>query len=65
MHKKNIRGLTKKQLKYNHPHWKKMTKQAKKDIVVQIMEETKADYDFTQPLDIPIEVFIDMRGSNL
>jgi len=29
MHRKNIRQMVLKQLKYNHPHWKRMTKKSK------------------------------------
>lgn len=55
MHKKNIKRLVKKQLKYNHPHWKKMQKKAKKILLDQVTKEVMADYDFTQTLNIPIE----------
>jgi hypothetical protein len=33
MHKKNIRVKVKKQLKYNHPHWKNLKKKAKKKLL--------------------------------
>jgi len=55
MHRKNIRRLVKIQLKYNHPHWKKMKKKAKKILLKQVVDEVKNDYDFSQPLNIPIE----------
>jgi len=52
---KNIRRLVKRQLKYNHPHWKKMKKKAKKKLLKQVVDEVKNNYDFSQPLNIPIE----------
>ena len=55
MQRKNIRRLVKRQLKYNHPHWSKMKKKAKKELLKQIMDEVKNNYDFSQSLDIPIE----------
>jgi hypothetical protein len=39
MHRKNIRQLVTKQLKYNHPRWKKMTKKSKKEVAKQVMDE--------------------------
>jgi len=55
MHKKNIRIKAKKQLKYNHPHWKKMKKKAKKKLVKQVMAEVMNDYDYSQTVNLPIE----------
>ena len=55
MHRKNIRRLVKRQLKYNHPYWKKMKKKAKKILLKQVLDEVMNDYDFSQPLNIPIE----------
>lgn len=55
MHRKNIRRLVKRQLKYNHPHWKKMKKKAKKKLLKQVMDEVMNNYDFSQPVNIPIE----------
>ncbi len=55
MHRKNIRQIVTKQLKYDHPHWKKMTKKSKKELVKQIMDEVVNNYDYSQILDLPIE----------
>ena len=55
MHRKNIRQLVTKQLKYNHPHWKKMTKKSKKELAKQVMDEVVNNYDYSQILDLPIE----------
>ena len=55
MHRKNIRQIVTKQLKYNHPHWKKMTRKSKKELLKQIMDEVVNHYDFSQILDLPIE----------
>ena len=55
MQRKNIRRIAKRQLKYNHPHWKKMKKKAKKILLKQVMDEVMNAYDFSQPINIPIE----------
>jgi len=39
MHTKNIRRIVIKQLKYNHPRWKKMSKKSKKELLQQVMDE--------------------------
>ncbi len=55
MHIKNIRRLIKKQLKYNHPYWKKMKKKSKKELIKQVVDEVLKDYDYSQTLNLPIE----------
>jgi len=55
MHIKNIRRLVKKQLKYNHPYWKKMKKASKKELIKQVVDEVLKDYDYSQTLNLPIE----------
>jgi hypothetical protein len=56
MHRKNIRWIITKQLKTEHPHWKKMTRKSKKKLLQQIVDEVVNNYDYSQTLDIPIEV---------
>jgi len=51
---KNIRRLAKRQLKYNHLHWKKM----KKELFKQIMDEVMKDYDSFQAVNVPIEALV-------
>jgi Transposase DDE domain len=55
MHRKNIRQMVLKQLKYNHPHWKRMTKKSKKILIQEVVDEVVKDYDYSQSLDLPIE----------
>ena len=55
MHRKNIRRIITKQLKTEHPHWKKMTRKSKKKLLQQIVDEAVNNYDYSQTLDIPIE----------
>ena len=62
MHHKNIRRILKKQLKRNHPHWKKMHKKDKKTIVKNALEEAVRDYDFSQTVDAPLEELIEIEG---
>jgi len=50
MHRKNIRQLVTKQLKYNHPHRKKMTRKSKKELAKQVMDEVVSNYDYSQIL---------------
>lgn len=58
MHEKNIRRIITKQLKKNFPHWNRMPKKSKKELVKQIMMEVVDNYDYSQSLDIPIEELI-------
>ena len=55
MHRKNIRVKVKKQLKYNHPHWKNLKKKAKKKLLKQVTDEVMKVYDYSQPVNLPIE----------
>jgi len=55
MHRKNIRRIVIRQLKYNHPHWKRMNKKSKKKLLKQIMDEVVNNYDYSQALALPIE----------
>ena len=43
------------QLKYKHPHWKKMSKKVKKLLVQEVMDEVVKNYDYSQSLELPIE----------
>ncbi len=62
MHHKNIRRILKKQLKRNHPHWKKLPKKDKKAIVKNALEEAVREYDFSQTVDAPLEELIEIEG---
>ncbi len=55
MHRKNIRRIVIRQLKYNHPHWKRMNKKSKKKLLKQVMDEVVNNYDYSQALALPIE----------
>jgi hypothetical protein len=46
MHRKNIRQMVLKQLKYNHPHWKRMTKKSKKILIQEVVDEVVKKYFF-------------------
>jgi hypothetical protein len=52
-HAKHIRTIVVKQLKTNHPGWKKLTRKVKKELTRQVLDEVMNDYD--QSLDMPIE----------
>lgn len=58
MHHKDIKLSVKKQLKKDHPHWKRLTKKEKKKLATQVTEAVIKDYDFTQEIDAPIEELI-------
>jgi hypothetical protein len=58
MHRKNIRLIITNQLKKSLPNWKKMTRKSKKELTKEIMIEVADNYDYSQPLDIPIEKLI-------
>ncbi len=55
MQRKNIRRSIRKQLKTNFPGWKKMNKKQKKALVREIMKTEIDNYDFSQPVESPIE----------
>ncbi len=44
-----------KQLKTDHPHWKKLIKKSKKKLIQQVVDEVTNNYDYSQALGIPIE----------
>ena len=58
MNRKNIRRIVIRQLKNNHPHWKRMNKKSKKRLLKQVMNEVADNYDYSQILDLPIEQLI-------
>jgi len=58
MKRKNIKRLIKIQLKYKHPHWKKMRKQAKKKLLKDVTDEVMSNYDSSESINIPIEELI-------
>ncbi len=62
MHRKNIRRIINKQLKLEHPHWKKLSKKDKKTIAANLLEETVIDYDFSQTVSAPLEELIGIEG---
>lgn len=55
MHHKNITLIVRKQLKKQFPNWKRLNKKEKKDITRKVLAEVVAEYDFSQPVDIPKE----------
>ncbi len=55
MHIKNIRRIITKQLKTDHPHWKKLIKKSKKKLIQQVVDEVTSNYDYSQALSLPIE----------
>jgi hypothetical protein len=58
MHEKNIKRIITKQLKKSFSNWKKMTRKSKKELTKQIMMEVVDEYDYSQPLDAPVEELI-------
>ena len=58
MHHKNIKRVVKKQLKKDHPHWKRLTKKEKKELAKQVTLAVINDYDFEQEIDAPVEELI-------
>ncbi len=62
MQHKNIRRIINKQLKREHPHWKKLSKKDKKTIATNLLEETVRDYDFSQTVSAPLEELIGIEG---
>jgi hypothetical protein len=58
MHHKNIKLIVKRQLKKDHPHWRRLTKKEKKVLSKQVTQAVIADYDFKQEIDTPLEELI-------
>ena len=55
MHEKNIRLLITKQLKKKLPLWTILTKDEKKSFAQEVMDYVTNTYDYSKPLDMPIE----------
>ncbi len=58
MHHKNIKVIVKRQLKKDHPNWRRLTKKEKKVLSKQVTEAVVNDYDFKQEIDTPVEELI-------
>ncbi len=55
MHHKDIKRIIKKQLKSQHPNWKRLKRKIKKAIAKEVLKEVTATYDFTNAVTIPKE----------
>ncbi len=58
MHHKNIKVIVKRQLKKDHPNWRRLTKKEKKVLSKQVTEAVVNDYNFKQEIDTPVEELI-------
>jgi hypothetical protein len=58
MKRKDIKRQIKKQLKFNHPYWRRLTKQAKKKLLQEIADEVMSNYDGSQIMNVPLEELI-------
>ena len=50
MHHKDIKLSVRKQLKREHPNWKRLNKKTKKAIARKVLSEVSAEYDFKQDI---------------
>jgi hypothetical protein len=55
MHHKNIKLIVRKQLKKQFPNWKRLPKEAKKELARNVLAEVVAEYDFKKEIKAPIE----------
>ena len=55
MHHKDIKLTIRKQLKRQHPNWKRLTKKTKKATARKVLAEVSAEYDFNQDIRAPRE----------
>jgi len=58
MQHKNIKRVIKKQIKKEHPNWKRLSKKEKRKVSQQITEAVIDKYNFKQEIDVPIEELI-------
>ncbi|MCI5168276.1 MAG: hypothetical protein D3903_19850, partial [Candidatus Electrothrix sp. GM3_4] len=59
MKEKDIKRIIRKQLKSEHPNWKRIHRKRKKEIIKEITDAVAADYQvFDEELGIPIEELI-------
>lgn len=54
MQEKDIKHLVKKQLKREFPHWSRLSKQEKKKLAEQVLEEVTSNYAFDKEIKAPI-----------
>ena len=62
MHDKNIKLMVKKQLKKDHPNWKRLTQKEKKELAKQVTEAVINDYDLKAEIEAPIEELIGIES---
>lgn len=63
MFEKDIKRIVKKQLKNNHPNWKKLSKKRKKQIAKEVTSAVIADHQgYDESLGIPIEELVGIEG---
>jgi len=53
MHRKDIRRQVIKQLKKSYPYWRWLTKNEKRTIAQQVLDEAIRDHDFKKPVEAP------------
>ena len=51
MHHKDIKAITRKQLKTNYRDWKRLKKREKREIAQKVLDEVLADYDFKKEVE--------------
>ncbi len=62
MHHKNIKVIVKRQLKKDHPNWRRLTKKGKNTLAKQVTEAVINDYDFNQEINTPVEELIGIEN---
>ncbi len=55
MHHKQLKALIRKQLKKEYPHWKQLSKKAKRSLTKQVLHAVVETYDFQQDITMPPE----------
>ncbi len=62
MHHKNIKLITRKQLKKQFPNWKRLEKKLKRHIARKVLAEVVAEYDFKQAINASNEELLGIEG---
>ncbi len=55
MHDKNIKRIIRNQLKLHFPHWNRLKRKTKKEIIREVKAEISSNYDFEQEITAPKE----------
>jgi hypothetical protein len=62
MRSKDIKREAVRQLKKKFPHWKRLGRNAKKRLAIQVLAAVHAEYDFEAPVDVPVNELLGLAA---